>query len=167
MNSVICGLPITQLKSDTWTPFATSTSERIRPALEAVMRNKGYGQVDIIQAAESFADQVEDPKNLIVSVSEEFQRAKADHIDLAIALPIEFMSENTDTLFTHAAMMFDGQPGFTPYMAPPANVDWRRPYVRRFQNGATTIMYTGAPGGDAAPQAGVVLADAISTLWTR
>jgi protoheme ferro-lyase len=159
------GLPVSQVNSDSWTPRAKAASDRLRPALEAVMRAKGYGKVDVIQAAESFADTIEDPKNQIVSVSEMYKSAIADKADLAIALPIEFMAENTDTLFTHAALMFEDQPGYSLYMAPPVGIDWSKPYVRRFQNGPTTIMYAGAPGGDAAPQAGAVLADAIGTLW--
>jgi protoheme ferro-lyase len=159
------GLPVTQINKDSWTPRAKAACDRVRPALEAVMRAKGYGKVEVIQAAESFADKIEDPKNQIVSVREEFDRAKKDNIELAIALPLEFMAENTDTLFTHASVMFEAQPGYTPYMAPPTDTDWNKPYVRRFQNGNTTIMYGGAPGGQAAPQAGAVLADAISTLW--
>jgi protoheme ferro-lyase len=159
------GLPVSLLNKDSWTPRAKLVTDRIRPELEAVMRAKGYAKIDVIQAAEGFADKIEDPKNQIVSIAEEYQRAQADKIDLAIALPIEFLAENTDTLFTHAAVMFEGQPGFTPYMSPPADVDWRKPYVRRFQNGATTIMYAGAPGGVAAAPSGMALADAISTLW--
>lgn len=159
------GLPITQMNSDSWTPRGKAACDRIRPVLEAVMRAKGYAAVEVIQAAESFADTAEDPKNEIVSVAEEYQRAKADKVGVAIALPIEFMAENTDTLFTHAAVMFYGQAGYTPYMAPPADINWGKPYVRRFQNGQTTIIYAGAPGGDAAPQAGSILADAIGTLW--
>jgi protoheme ferro-lyase len=159
------GLPVSLINSDSWTPRAKAAADRLRPALQAVMRAKGYGNVDVIQAAESFADRIEDPKNQIVSVAEEYARAKADKVDLAIALPIEFLAENTDTLFTHSAIMFEGQPGFTPYQPPPDNIDWSKPYVRQFQNGSTTIIYAGAPGGDAAPKAGAVLADAVGTLW--
>jgi protoheme ferro-lyase len=159
------GLPVSVINSDSWTPRALAAAQRLTPALKAVMAAKGYTKVDVIQADESFADGKEDPKNQIISVAEEFTRAQRDKVDLAIALPVEFMAENTDTLFTHAAIMFDGQPGYSSYMAPPANVDWNKPYVRRFQNGATTIMYAGAPGGDAVPRAGLVLADAISVLW--
>jgi hypothetical protein len=159
------GLPVSTVKTDSWTPRAKAVSDRLRPILIATMQAKGYKNVEVIQAAESFADKVEDPSNKIVSVAEEFARAKADKVDIAIALPLDFMAENTDTLFTHAAVMFDGQPSFTRYSGPPASTDWSKPYVRRFQNGSTTIIYSGAPGGDAAPLAGLSLADAISTLW--
>lgn len=159
------GLPVSQMNSDSWTPRAKSAALRLTPILKAVMQGKGYAKVDVIQAAESFADTEEDPKNVIVSVAEEYARAKKDNVELAIALPVEFMAENTDTLFTHSTNMFNGQPGYSAYMGPPANTDWAKPYVRRFQNGGTTIMYAGAPGGDAVPRAGAVLADALAPLW--
>jgi Ferrochelatase len=159
------GLPVSLIATDSWSPRADTVVERIGPVLEAVLRAKGYGQVEVVRASEGFADPPEDPDNQLVSVAEEFRRAGADKVDLAIALPVEFMAENTDMLFTHAAAMFEGLPGYTPYQGPPEGTDWSKPYVRRFVTGQTTIIYSGAPGGDAAPAAGSALADALAPLW--
>lgn len=160
------GLPTTLIKTDSWAPRAKETVDRISPKLSAALKARGYGTVEVVQASEGFADPPEDKKNELVSVAEEFRRAANDNYDMAISLPLEFMAENTDMLFTHAAVMFDGFDGYTPYQGPPVDVDWNKPYVRRFTKGNTQIIYSGAPGGDAAPAAGAVLADAISTLWT-
>ena len=41
------------------------------------------------------------------------------------------MAENSDSLFGHSALMFDGFPGYRTYMGPPPTTDWAKPYVRR------------------------------------
>jgi hypothetical protein len=160
------GLPTTLIKTDSWTPRAKATVDRIGPKLAAALKARGYGAVEVIQASEGFADPPEDNKNQLVSVAEEFRRAADDKFDVVISLPLEFMAENTDMLFTHAAAMFEGLPGYEAYQGPPADVDWSKPYVRRFTKGNTQIIYAGAPGGDAAPVAGAALADAVSALWS-
>jgi hypothetical protein len=161
------GLPTSLINTDSWSPRAKTTVDRIGPKLAAAMKAKGYGVVEIVRASEGFADGPEDKKNELVSVAEEFRRAADDKFDVVVSLPLEFMAENTDMLFTHAATMFDGLPGYSPYQGPPADVNWAKPYVRSFQQGNTQIIYSGAPGGDAAPAAGAVLADAVSTLWAK
>jgi hypothetical protein len=159
------GLPSSLIKTDSWASFAPEVVARISPKLEAVMKAKGYGKVTVVRASEGFADPPEDNDNLLVSVGEQFHASEAAGEELAIALPLEFMAENTDMLFTHAAIMFEDLPGYQLYQGPPVGTDWSKPYARRFQKGPTTIIYTGAPGGAAAPRAGVALADAVSTLW--
>ena len=84
-----------------------------------------------------------------------------------IALPIEFLAENTDTLFAHAALMFDGLPGFKTYQGPPDGVDWSKPYVRQFQQGQTLQIYAGSPGSDDQARASQALASGIGTLFKK
>ena len=161
------GLPTSLVNSDSWTPRAKAVFDRLAPKLEAAMLAKGYRKVEVVYASEGFSDLPEDKNNQLVSVAEEFHRAVNDHYDLVISLPIEFLAENTDMLFTHAAIMFDGLPGYQSYQGPPTDVDWSKPYVRRFKKGNTDVLYAGAPGGAAVPQASAALADAMSTLWEK
>lgn len=161
------GLPASLLQTDPWQMFSRDTFVRLSPRLEAAMRSKGYSTVKLVRASESFADLPEDKNNEILSVREAFAQAVTEKADLAIALPVEFLAENTDTLYTHAALMFKDLPGYRPYQGPPVDVDWAKPYVRRFNVDNTMIIYAGALGGDAAPAAGVALADAISPLFAR
>jgi protoheme ferro-lyase len=161
------GLPVSLVNTDSWTPRSIAVVNRLRPKIEAAMRAKGYGIVEVIYASEGFSDLPEDKKNQLVSVSEEFHRAVKDDYEVVISLPVEFLAENTDMLFTHAATMFEDLPGYRSYQGPPADVDWSKPYVRRFFKGKTEVIYSGAPGGAATTEAGGVLADAVSTLWAK
>jgi hypothetical protein len=156
------GLPVAQLASDPWRENAQRATSRIAPVLTEALKARGWAKVTTVVAQEAFADGVEDPADKLVSVSEVFAQARARGDALAIAVPVEFLAENTDTLFLHSYLMFDGLPGYRRFAAPPADTDWARPYVRRFSMGPTTHMYIGTPGGDAQPALGKVLADAIT-----
>ncbi len=159
------GLPPSQVKSDSWTGRVAEVEARLRPQLAAVLRAKGYSDVEVRAGSEGFADPLEDPKNEIVSVRELWAEARRKGHRVAIAIPVDFLAENTDNLFAHAAIMFEGFPGYTTYQGPPANVDWQRPYVRRWEFGATSVIYGGSPGGATVPRQSLALADAISTLF--
>lgn len=158
------GLPPAQVKSDSWTQRVAEVEARLAPQLAAVLRAKGYTNAVVKTGSEGFADPLEDPKNEIVSVRELWAEARAKGHRVAVAVPIDFLAENTDNLFAHAAIMFDGFPGYTTYQGPPATVDWQRPYVRRWDFGQTAVIYGGSPGGATVPRQSQALADAISVV---
>jgi hypothetical protein len=161
------GLPVMLIDSDSWSKRTPVVTGRMKPKMEAILRAKGYANVRVEAAAEGFADTLEDPDNKIVSVAELFAQAKRDKAQLAIALPIEFLAENTDTLFAHSAQMFEGLPGYSLYQGPPKDVDWSKPYIRRFVDGPTTIIYAGSPGGAAQALASEALAGAIGQVFRK
>ena len=156
------GLPITQQQRDSWVENAQRASKALAPRLTEALRSRGWSKVTTVVAQEAFGDDVEDPANKLVSVSEVFAQARARGDALAIAVPVEFLAENTDTLFLHSYLMFDGLPGYQRFAGPPADIDWDKPYVRRFTKGPTTHVYIGAPGGQAQDALGAVLADALA-----
>ena len=159
------GLPLSLIGSDSWSGRVAELGKRLIPQAEAVLRAKGYARVEVALGSEAFADALEDPDNKIVSVNELFKRAIMQGKAVAVAIPLEFLAENTDSLFGHEAFFMDGIPGHADYQAPPANVDWSKPYVRLYQAGKTTIIYGGAPGGDTVPRQSAALADAIGALF--
>jgi protoheme ferro-lyase len=157
------GLPIEQQRSDNWVVNARRATARIAPVLTEALRRRGWQNITTVVAQEAFADSAEDPADKLLSVAEVFAQARARGDALAIAVPIEFLSENTDTLFLHSYLMFSGLPGYTRFAGPPADIDWQKPYVRRFDKGPTSHLYIGAPGGDAQIAAGAVLANTLAT----
>jgi hypothetical protein len=156
------GLPVAQEAKDRWRENARRAAKQIAPVLTAALKRRGWRKVTTVVAQEAFADDEDDPADKLVSVSEVFAKARARGDALAIAVPIEFLAENTDTIFLHSYLMFDGLPGYQRFAAPPADTDWAKPYVRRYRMGPTTHMYIGTPGGDVQPALGKVLADAIA-----
>jgi hypothetical protein len=155
------GLPIAQQQRDSWADNARRATSLLAPQLTAALKSRGWQTIRTVVAQEAFGDGVEDPANKLVSVAEVFAGARQRGDALAIAVPVEFLAENTDTLFMHSYLMFSGLPGYQRYSGPPADTDWQKPYVRRFTNGATTMMYIGTPGGEAQAEAGAVLAAAL------
>jgi hypothetical protein len=159
------GLPPSLIKSDSWATRVARVEKRLKPQMLAVLRAKGYTRVEAHFASEGFGDTMEDPDNIIVSVRELWNRAAKEGFAVANAVPAEFLSENTDNLFAHSAIMFDNLPGYRTYQGPPANTDWSKPFVRRFQLGATQAIYAGSPGGATVPQQSAILANAIGELF--
>jgi hypothetical protein len=155
------GLPLALGKSDSWSTRWPAVTRRLKPKMEAILRAKGYARVQVEVGAEVFADPLSDPDGKAVSVNELFAKARRDRATVAVALPIEFLAESTDTLFAHAAVIWDDVPGVTPYAPPPRDQDWSKPYVRRVEVGKTTLIYAGAPGGAVLPRASQALADAV------
>jgi protoheme ferro-lyase len=161
------GLPVSLMESDSWAGRVEHIRKRLVPQAEAILRAKGYARVEAHVASEGFADTLEDPDNLIVSVHELYRKAEQAGMAVAVASPLEFLSENTDSLFAHSALMFDGFPGYASYMGPPAGTDWSRPYAREFRLGQTRAIYGGAPGGVTIPQQAAALADAIGAVFSK
>ena len=161
------GLPVSLLGSDSWSGRVAEISKRLIPQAEAILRAKGYARVEAHLAPEGFGDALEDPDNKQTSVHELYRRAERQGFAVAVASPLEFMAENSDSLFAHSALMFDGFPGYRTYMGPPPGTDWAKPYVRRFQLGKTAAIYGGAPGGEMVPQESTVLADAIGAVFGK
>jgi hypothetical protein len=157
------GLPPSLANSDSWASRYPAVVASLKPGLERVMKAKGYGAVSVTEAYEGFADTIEDPKNVLVSVREEAERAKAEGAKTIVVVPIEFLAENTDTLFSHAALMFEGMPGYQPYDGPAGPVDWSKPYLRSFNLDGARFIYTGSPGGERLPQISAALAQSIET----
>ncbi len=158
------GLPIVQQQRDSWVDNARRATAKIAPALTAALHRRGWRTIHTVIAQEAFGDSIEDPGNKLVSVAEAFAGARQRRDAIAIAVPVEFLSENTDTLFLHSYLMFNGLPGYRRFAGPPADIDWNVPYVRRFSMGATSHIYTGTPGAAAQADAGLALAAAIETL---
>jgi hypothetical protein len=159
------GLPVSLVGKDSWTGRVEAITKRLKPQVEAILKAKGYVRVEAHIAPEGFADTLEDPEDQLTSVHELYRRAEREGFAVAVASPLEFLAENTDMLFAHSALMFDGFPGYHSYQGPPAGTAWAKPYVRRFRLGKTTAIYGGAPGGETLPQQSAALADAIGAVF--
>lgn len=159
------GLPPSLVVSDSWTARVADIERRLKPKMEAILRAKGYAKVEAHFASEGFADTMEDPDNQIVSVRELWNRAHKQGFAVAVAVPLEFLAENTDNLFAHSAIMFDGLPGYKTYQGPPAKIDWSKAFVRRFRLGKTTLVYAGSPGGATIPRQSAALASAMGSVF--
>jgi hypothetical protein len=158
------GLPVSTIDKDRWKGAKQDVVARMLKGGTAQLRAMGYGRITAVEATEAFGDDLEDPDNRLYSVSEAFRDAAKRGDDVAIALPIEFLAENTDTLFGHAAVMFKDLPGYTPFAAPPKGTDWSKPYVREFRLGKTRLMYVGTLGGAQQSGASDALATAIAKV---
>lgn len=159
------GLPPSLVKTDSWTQRVAAVERRLAPKMAAALAAKGYTATRVEFASEGFADALEDPDNQIRSVREVWAEARRDGYAVANAVPLEFLAENTDNLFAHSAIMFEGFAGYRTYQGPPADVDWSKPFVRSYRQGKTEVIYSGSPGGATIGRQSSALADAISAVF--
>jgi protoheme ferro-lyase len=141
------GLPPALMARDSWAINHKTVSASLEAPLKTAAAALGWRDVKIVTAYEAFSQGAEDKKNAQLSVNEAVQKAVREKQDHVVALPLEFLSENSDSLFGHAALVFEGLPGYAPFDGPPSNIDWSTPYRRQFKLGATTFTYAGAPAG--------------------
>lgn len=155
------GLPVAQRRRDPWVANSDRAVALLRGPLEQALLARGWQRVTTVAAQEAFADSAEDPADRLLSVREVFEAAATRGDSLAIAVPVEFLAENTDTVFLHSFLMFDGLAGYRRFMGPPEGIDWQQPWVRRFRLRNTEVVFAGTPGGAFQPEAGRVLAEAV------
>ncbi|MFN3592646.1 MAG: hypothetical protein ACK4TG_10720, partial [Thermaurantiacus sp.] len=158
------GLPVAQRRRDPWVQNSERAVAVMQPQLVAALQKRGWRTVRVVAAQEAFADAIEDPADRILSVREVFERAAARGDAMAIAVPVEFLAENTDTVFLHSLLMFEGLPGYERFEGPPEDIDWDQPWVRRFRLDRTDVVFTGTPGGAYQAEAGAVLAETFRRL---
>ncbi len=158
------GLPLVQRRRDPWVANSDRAVDVMRGPLEQAMRARGWRNISSVVAQEAFADAAEDPRDKLLSVREVFRASARRKDALAIAIPVEFLAENTDTIFLHSLLMFEGLEGYRRFEGPPASIDWSQPYVRQFRLDRTEVMFTGTPGGARQGEAGRVLAAAVERL---
>ncbi len=161
------GLPIAQRRRDPWVVNSARAVGLLKPPLVAALQRKGWRTIHVVAAQEAFADGADDPADRLLSVREVFERAAARGDAAAIAVPVEFLAENTDTIFLHSLLMFEGLPGYDRFEGPPADIDWDEPWVRRFRLRNTEVIFAGTPGGRMQAEAGAVLAEALATRLPR
>jgi hypothetical protein len=159
------GLPVSLAGKDSWAGRVATVTARLKPGIEAAFKAKGYAKISVEHGSEAFADSLEDKDNKIVSVNELFAKARKAGDAVAVAVPLEFLAENTDSLFGHAALMFNGLPGYSEYQAPPAGTSWAKPYVRRFSDGKTEMIYAGASGLTGSAKASDAIASAVAGVF--
>jgi hypothetical protein len=63
-----------------------------------------------------------------------------------VSVPIEFLAENSDTMFHHAMKCYENFKQF--HLEDPVDYpDWSVPYTRTLVEGKTTVIYNGLPVG--------------------
>lgn len=95
-----------------------------------------------------FADHYWDPDQESLSTHRAYLEGVEARYDYVLNLPIEFYSENTDTLFYHAMVNYENFPGYDVYdVIDYPKSKWDEPHTKQFTIEGTEIHYLGVPAG--------------------
>ncbi|MCB2107947.1 MAG: hypothetical protein KDE14_09620 [Rhodobacteraceae bacterium] len=131
---------------EAWIELAPQYRDAMATDVETMLGGYGFSRTEVVQAQDHFADPYNNPTGKYLSTNKAFWDGIESGFDYVINMPIEFFSENTDTMFTHAMFNFEGFPGYDIYQ-PVDYPDWSVPYTRTFKVRNTEIIYNGLPVG--------------------
>lgn len=140
------GMAWEQVPNEAWIQLAPPYRDGMVEAAREVLAGYKFARTETVLAQDHFADPISDPQGKYLSTNRAFWDGIDAGYDYVVNLPIEFFSENTDTLLSHAMFNFNGFPGYNIYE--PVNYpDWTVPYTRTFKVKNTTVIYNGLPVG--------------------
>jgi hypothetical protein len=115
---------------------------------EALLAERDLGRTEVVVSQDHFADHYWDPDQESLSTHRAYLEGVEAGFDYVLNLPIEFYSENTDTLFYHAMVNYEGFPGYDVYdVIDYPKSKWDEPYTKQFTIEGTEIHYLGVPAG--------------------
>lgn len=144
----IHGMPWASFPNESWLKMAPKYRDVLAEESRQVLEEEyDFGRIEVAVSQDHFADHYWNPDGVWLSTNKAFLDGVEDDYDYVINLPIEFYTENTDTMFTHAMANFETFPGYSPtdQIDYP---DWDEPYVNNFVIDGTELSYNGVLTGD-------------------
>ena len=140
------GMPWDILSWEAWLKFAPPYRDKLYEEAVQLLESYDFGRKHVVTCQDEFAGPVWNPEQKYLSTNRAYWDAINDGYDYVINLPIEFYSENTDTLFNHTLKQYENFDNYDPYdqISYP---DWSVPYTREIIQGKTRVIYNGVPVG--------------------
>jgi hypothetical protein len=140
------GMPWDHFAWEAWLELAPQYRDKMIEDVRELLKLYAFGKTDVVLCQDEFADPIWDPKEKYLSTNKAYLNAIKEGYDYVIGLPLEFFSENSDTLFHHALKNYHGFSDYDVY-AQIDYPDWSVPYTREFVQGKTRVVYNGVPVG--------------------
>ncbi len=140
------GMPWDKFPWEAWLDLAPPYRDTLVEEIRQLLSGYGFNKTKVVVSQDEFANPVWDPKEKYLSTNRVNHDAVKEGYHYVIALPVEYLAENTDTLFQHAQENYHGFDAYNVYDVidyPDLTV----PYVREIKKDNTTIIYNGVPVG--------------------
>jgi protoheme ferro-lyase len=140
------GMPWDFFSWEAWLEMAPQYRDKLVEDVQGLLKAYSFGRTNVVVCQDEFSDPVWDPKEKYLSTNRAYRQAIEEGYDYVIGLPIEFIAENSDTLFHHALKNYHGFDAYNVYEQIDYP-DWSIPYTREFKQDKTRIIYNGVPVG--------------------
>jgi hypothetical protein len=140
------GMPWDHFPWEAWLELAPAYRDTLHEEVKTLLKDYKFGRTDTVICQDEFACPIWDKENKYLSTNEAYWDGINDGYDYVIGLPIEFWSENSDTMFHHALKNYHGFDEYDVYDEIDYP-DWSVPYTRIMTQGKTKVIYNGVPVG--------------------
>jgi len=140
------GMPWDAFKWEAWIELAPVYRDKLFEEMQELLTQYKFSRKNMVICQDEFADHIWDPQKKYLSTNRAYWNAINDGYDYVIGIPIEFLAENTDSMFHHALKNYDGFDDYVLY----TKLDypnWSIPFTVQFQQRGTTVIYNGVPVG--------------------
>jgi hypothetical protein len=141
------GMPWDKVPHEGWIKLSPRYVERSMTEAAKVMEEYNYARLQIVQSQDHFADPHNNPDGKYLSTNQAFWDGINDDYDYVLNIPLEFFSENTDTMFYHDMANYEFFDEYDVYQTA-EYTDWSKPWRKHLVQDGTTVIY----GGVAAKQ---------------
>lgn len=139
-------MPWDAVPHEAWIDLAPPYCDAMLGYVEDIVAGYDFSETEVVISQDHFADPINNPDGIYLSINMSFRDGIDPGYDDVINLPIEFFTENTDAMISHAMYNLEGLPGFE-YYEPINYSDWSVPYTREFTIQGTQVIYNGVPVG--------------------
>ncbi len=137
------GMPWEMVENEAWLQLAPPYLNAMLSDIQSILgEEKGFAKWDAVLAQDYFGEMTD----MYPSTNDIYWQSIAENYDYVINVPVEFITENTDTLFAHAVVNFQGFDDFDVY-EPIDYPDWDQPLIRKYVQDGTTVIYNSVPVG--------------------
>ena len=140
------GMPWDHVPHEAWLKFAPGYLDPLQEDIRTLISTYDFSRTELVVSNDHFADPVWDPEEKYLSTNRAYLEGKHDGFDYVVQQPMEFYTENTDTMFSHAQHNYHHFPGYSRYETIDYP-DWDVPYTREFDLDGTRTIYNGVMVG--------------------
>ena len=162
----IHGMPWDNFPHEAWLKLSPAYLEPLIKDIKELVGQYDFSRTEVVTSQDHFADPVWDPEENYLSTNRAYLEGKRDGFDYVIQQPMEFYTENTDTMFSHAQHNYHHFPGYNRYETIDYS-DWDTPYTREFDLGGTRTIYNGVMIGKYHHYVAEALTQAIDSILAK
>jgi hypothetical protein len=140
------GMPWDSVPHEGWIKLAPRYVDRSMAEAAKVMEEYDYEQLLIVQSQDHFADPHNNPTGKYLSTNMAFWDGVNDNYDYVLNIPLEFFSENTDTMFYHDMANYEYFDDYDVYDTA-EYTDWYEPWRKQLVQDDTVVIYGGLAAG--------------------
>jgi len=140
------GMPWARFPHEAWLELSVPYLEPLQEDVEKLVASYGFPKTEIVVSQDHFADPLWDPDEEYLSTNRAYLEGQRDGYDYVVQQPMEFYTENTDTMFSHAHHNYHHFDGYDRYETIDYS-DWDEPYVRYLDFNGTMTIYNGVMTG--------------------